>query len=171
ILFIALLAGFGLRMSRVELIGMVLSPLVLNSVFVVNLIVLGYRLVAIIDAYRVAGYMNAREAGAAATPPPGGGRRIARNPLSIAGLLAVILVMAASHVVVARYDMLALDVLDSGCIFIGDDTPDASVDPGDTPVPASTPAGSALPQVSIPPWNGTDRLNILLIGSDQRAGD
>jgi LCP family protein required for cell wall assembly len=38
-------------------------------------------------------------------------------------------------------------------------------------VPASTPEGSALPQVSIPPWNRTDRLNILLIGSDQRAGD
>ena len=196
ILFIALLAGFGLRMSRVELIGMVLNPLVLNSVFVINLIVLAYRLVAIIDAYRVAEYMNAREPAAAAAPASAGsGRRIVRNPLSIAGLLAVILVMAASHVVVARYDMLALDVLDSGCIFIGDETtadcaadatpspgasgsaapatstPDASVDPGDTPVPASTPEGSALPQVSIPPWNGTDRLNILLIGSDKRAGD
>jgi len=196
ILFIALLAGFGLRMSRVELIGMVLNPLVLNSVFVINLIVLAYRLVAIIDAYRVAEYMNAREPAAAAAPASAGsGRRIVRNPLSIAGLLAVILVMAASHVVVARYDMLALDVLDSGCIFIGDETtadcaadatpspgasgsaapatatPDASVDPGDTPVPASTPEGSALPQVGIPPWNGTDRLNILLIGSDQRAGD
>lgn len=197
ILFIALLAGFGLRMSRVELIGMVLNPFVLSSVFVINLIVLAYRLVAIIDAYRVAEYMNRHEQGAAAaaSATAGGGRRIARNPLSIAGLLAVILVMAASHVVVARYDMLALDVLDSGCIFIGDDTtadcaadatpspgasgsataatatPGESVDPGDTPVPATTPEGSALPQVSIPPWNGTDRLNILLIGSDQRQGD
>jgi LCP family protein required for cell wall assembly len=192
ILFIALLAGIGLRMSRVELIGMVLNPFVLSSVFVVNLIVLGYRLVAIIDAYRVADYMNAHQPGAA---PATGGRWLARNPLSIAGLLAVILVMAASHVVVARYDMLALSVLDSGCIFIGNDTtsdcaadatpspgasgaaasatatPGESVDAGDTPVPATTPEGSALPQVSIPPWNGTDRLNILVIGSDQRAGD
>jgi len=192
ILFIALLAGFGLRMSRVELIGMILNPLVLSSVFVVNLIVLAYRLVAIIDAYRVADYMNAHQPGATAAS---GGRRFARNPLSIAGLLAVLLVMAASHVVVARYDMLALSVLDSGCIFIGDDTssdcaadatpspgasgagatatatPDESVDAGDTPVPATTPEGSALPTVSIPPWNGTDRLNILVIGSDQRPGD
>ena len=50
-----------------------------------------------------------------------GPARLPRNPLSIAGLLAVVLVMAGSHVVVARYDLLALDVLDSGCIFIGDD--------------------------------------------------
>ena len=44
------------------------------------------------------------------------------KPLSVAGLLAVLFVMAASHVVVARYDMLALDVLGSDCIFIGGDT-------------------------------------------------
>ena len=192
ILFIALLAGLGLRMSRVELIGMVLSPVVLSSVFVINLIVLAYRLVAIIDAYRVAEYMNAHQPGAT---PAMGGRRFARNPLSIAGLLAVLLVMAASHVVVARYDMLALSVLDSGCIFIGNDTtsdcaadatpspgtsgagasssatPDDAVGATDSPVPESTPAGSALPAASIPPWNGTDRLNILLIGSDARPGD
>ena len=191
ILFIALLAGFGLRMSRVELIGIVLNPVALNSVFVINLIVLAYRLVAIIDAYRVAEYMNAHGPGA---EPATSGHRFARNPLSIAGLLAVLLVMAASHVVVARYDMLALSVLDSGCIFIGSDTtsdcaadatpspgaaasatatttPGESVDAGDTPVPATSPEGSALPQVSIPPWNGKDRLNILLIGSDQRPGD
>ena len=41
-----------------------------------------------------------------------GKARLPRNPLSIAGLLAIVLVMAGSHVVVARYDMLALDALD-----------------------------------------------------------
>jgi polyisoprenyl-teichoic acid--peptidoglycan teichoic acid transferase len=191
ILFIALVAGLGLRMSRVELIGLVLNPLVLSSVFVLNLIILAYRLVAIVDAYRVAEYMNAHAAAIAAVASgTGGGGHRARNPLSIAGLVVVILVMAGSHVVVARYDMLALSVLDSGCIFIGDEdngtcaadatpspgagataTPDQSAEPSDTPEPISTPQGSALPQVSIPPWNGTDRLNILLIGSDQRPGD
>jgi polyisoprenyl-teichoic acid--peptidoglycan teichoic acid transferase len=194
ILFIALIAGVGLRLSRVELIGLVLNPLVLSSAFVINLIILAYRLVAIIDAYRVAEYMNTHAAGIAAAVGNGTGpaRRRGRNPLSIAGLVAVILVMAGSHVVVARYDMLALSVLDSGCIFIGDTgnsdcaadataspdtsggattTPGQSAAPTDTPVPVTTPQGSALPQVSIPPWNGTDRLNILLIGSDQRAGD
>ena len=71
--------------------------------------------------------------------------------------------MTGSHVVVARYDLLAQDVLDSGCIFIGDDnktcdldtTPspspgvtdqpsqDASALPTDSPEPEATPAGSA----------------------------
>ena len=98
--------------------------------------------------------------------------------------------MAGSHVVVARYDMLALDVLDSGCIFIGDEqptatamptrrrrparpatpTPAGSAEPTDTPAPIATPAGSALPDVTIPPWDGKERLNILLIGTDKRAG-
>ncbi len=188
ILLIALVAGVGLRLSRVELFGLVLNPFVLSSVFVLNLVVLVYRLVAIVDAYRVAEYMNLHAGG-------GDGRlagsRRARNPLSIAGLLAVLLVMAGSHVVVARYDMLALDVLDSGCIFIGDEQADpecdadatpspgssatptrpGSVEPTDTPEPIATPAGSALPDVTIPPWDGKERLNILLIGSDKREGD
>ena len=122
---------------------------------------------------------------------PAGRQRGARNYLSIAGLLAILLVMMGSHVVVARYDMLALDVLDSDCIFIGDTssstdcsadaspspngsptpTVAGSVEPTDSPEPVATPAGSALPTVAIPPWNGKDRLNILLIGSDQRPGD
>ena len=34
-----------------------------------------------------------------------------------------------------------------------------------------TPHGSALPQVSIPPWDGKTRLNILLIGADQRPNE
>src|SRR5690349_15338686 len=117
ILFIALVAGVGLRMSRVELIGLVLNPFVLSSMFVLNLIVLAYRFVAIVDAYRVAEYMNTHSAGIAiaAAGGPGTSRR-GRNPLSIIGLIAILLVMAGSHVVVARYDMLALSVLDSGCI-------------------------------------------------------
>jgi LCP family protein required for cell wall assembly len=96
-------------------------------------------------------------------------------------LLAVILVMAGSHVVVARYDILALDLLQSGCIFIGDQpTTECSVDP--TAAPRSTPGassatspeaepspvGAAVPDVSIPPWDGRHQLNILLIGTDQR---
>ncbi len=188
ILLIALGAGVGLRLTRIELVGLVVNPFVLSSVFVLNLIVLLYRLVAIIDAYRVAEYMNAY---AASGDGRAGGARVARNPLSIAGLLAILLVMAGSHVVVARYDMLALDVVDSPCIFIGDSTSDTeceadaspspgasatpsgagSVVPTDSPEPEATPAGSALPDVTIPPWDGKERLNILLIGSDQRRGE
>ena len=133
ILFIALGAGIVLRMDRVELFGLRPQPDRPDSVFAINLVVLIYRLVAIVDAYRVAEYLNASR-----RPAMVGwaGRGSPRNPLSIAGLLAVLLVMAGSHVVVARYDMLALDVLDSDCIFIGDDSED--VRPA-TPTPSPSP--------------------------------
>ena len=184
ILFIALGAGAFLRMDRIELVGLVFNPFLLSSIFVVNIIVLLYRLVAIIDAYRVAEWMNSVQAG-------GDGRlgraRLSRAPLSIAGLLAVLLVMAGSHVVVARYDMLALDALTSGCIFVREDVecapeasptpdPDESVEPTDAATPSAPPSaeptavGSDVPDVSIPPWDGEERLNILLIGADKQGG-
>jgi LCP family protein required for cell wall assembly len=154
-------------------------------VFVLNIIALLYRVVAIIDAYRVTEWMNAVQAG-------GDGRlgkaRLSRAPLSIAGLLAVLFVMAGAHVVVARYDMLALDALNSGCIFVGQEvdaecepegssSPDPSASDEPTEAPTTTaPAtpepslGTPAPQVSIPPWDGQERLNILLIGADKQGG-
>jgi len=191
ILVLALGAGMVLRIDRIALLGFLIDPTVLDAVFVINLGILLYRLVAIVDAYRVAEYLNAGGSGDGRTRPA----RFGRNPLSIAGLLAIILVMAGSHVVVARYDVLAKDVLDSGCIFVGDDSKacdlDATPSPGsasgatatpsddgsdvtdatDSPIPESTPVGSAVPNVAIPPWDGKERLNILLIGADQRPGD
>ncbi|MEP6639993.1 MAG: LCP family protein, partial [Chloroflexota bacterium] len=186
ILLLALSAGMVLRVDRIALLGFLVDPTVLDAVFVLNLGVLVYRLVSIIDAYRVAEYLDA---GIASGDGRGGRARIARNPLSIAGLLAVVLVMAGSHVVVARYDRLAQDVLDSGCIFISDTSKDCALDaspspggsagpnqagspgPNDSPEPAGTPTGSAIPDVGIPPWDGKARLNILLIGADQRPND
>jgi LCP family protein required for cell wall assembly len=187
ILALALGAGTVIRVDRIALLGFLIDPTVLDAVFVINLGILVYRLVAIVDAYRVAEYLNASEASGDGRAGPA---RIGRNPLSIAGLIAVVLVMAGSHVVVARYDMLAQDVLNNGCIFISDPTKECDLDatpsPGssatpsddgtaagatDSPVPEGTPVGSALPQVSIPPWDGKERLNILLIGADQRPGE
>ncbi len=187
ILALALAAGTVIRVDKIALLGFLIDPTVLDAVFVINLGILVYRLVAIVDAYRVAEYLNA----AAASGDGRAGRaRFGRNPLSIAGLLAIILVMAGSHVVVARYDMLAQGVLSNGCIFISDPNTECNLDatpspgaaasptddgtaagPTDSPVPDETPAGSAVPQVSIPPWDGKERLNILLIGADQRPGE
>ena len=116
ILVLALGAGIVLRLDRIELLGFLIDPTVLDAVFVINLVVLLYRLVAIVDAYRVADYLNA--AAASGDGRAGRGRAAAATPLSIAGLLAIVLVMAGSHVVVARYDVLAQDFLDSGCIFL-----------------------------------------------------
>jgi LCP family protein required for cell wall assembly len=184
VLLVALLAGIVLRLDRIQLVGLVFNPFLLNSIFVLNIVLLLYRLVAIIDAYRVAEWMNSVQAG-------GDGRvgraRITRAPWSIAGLLAVLLVMSGSHVVVARYDMLALDALTSGCIFVGADidtecerdpspTPDgsdgasASPEPTESATAEPSAVGTDVPEVSIPPWDGQERLNILLIGADKQGG-
>ncbi len=184
----ALVAGIALRVEPTKLIEFVLTPWVLPGVFVLNLVVLIYRLVAIVDAYRVTAFLNA-------LATSGGGRlgrpRIVFNPISVAGLLAVILVMSGGHVVVAKYDLLAGGVLNDPCIFLSNDTEgtaecDATASPGasgsvgptDEPVDSVEPTqappsvqGSALPNVSIPPWDGKERLNILLIGSDQRPNE
>jgi LCP family protein required for cell wall assembly len=183
VLLIALGAGVLLRMDRIALLGVVLNPFLLSSIFVVNLIALLYRLIAIIDAYRVAQFINAHAAGDGRLGPA----RLPRAPLSVAGLLAVVLVMAGSHVVVARYDMLALDALTSGCIFVGDqvdqtcsadassspgasDQPADSLEPTDSPTPEPSAVGPSVAQVSVPPWDGKQRLNILLIGADEQRG-
>jgi polyisoprenyl-teichoic acid--peptidoglycan teichoic acid transferase len=187
VLLVALVAGVLLRMDRLELVALLFSPFLLTSIFILNLVALLYRLVAIIDAYRVAEFLNAHAMS-------GDGRlgkaRLPRNPLSAAGLLAIVLVMAGSHVVVARYDMLALDALTSGCIFIGDELDQqCAIDPSEAPTPSTStsespdataevtasptpepPTGTQVPEVSIPPWDGKQRLNILLIGADEQEG-
>src|SRR5919204_228005 len=46
---------------------------------------------------------------------------------------------------------------------------DGSASPSDlVPTPIATPSGSAAQQASIPPWDGKERLNVLLVGTDQR---
>ncbi len=188
-LSLALLAGVVLRSDRIELLGFVVQQPVLIALLVANLIALVYRVIAVVDAWQVARFLNAVDAS-------GGGRlgraRLPLNPLSVAGLLAVILVLGGGHVAVARYNMLALDLVN--CVF--SDSGDASCDlPAESPGPADTSAPSAstgaspstgasadipspiasgavgTPTATLPPWDGKGRLNILLIGSDQRPGD
>jgi len=114
----ALTGGIFLRMTANpgQLISFVLEPGVLQGAFVVNLLFLLYRLVAIVDAYRVTVYLNtlaANDGGRLGRP------RLPWSPISVAGLVAVILVMAGAHVVVARYDLLAQGILSDPCVFIG----------------------------------------------------
>ncbi|HEU0237294.1 MAG TPA: LCP family protein [Candidatus Limnocylindrales bacterium] len=178
ILLFALIAGFVLRMDRAELIGIVFVGWFLPSVFVLNLIALVYRLIAIVDAYRVAEYLNAY----AATGGRLGRPRLVLNPVSAAGLLAVVLVMAGGHIAVARYDLILSSAAE--CVFNPEvdctptpspsASPGASGDPGDSPEPTGSaepsPVGSDLPNQTAPPWDGEERLNILLIGADEQGG-
>ena len=181
ILLLALGAGIGLRVNIFELAGVALEYLWLIQIL--NILILVYRVVAAIDAYRVATFLNATEAT--------GDRRLGRarmglNPFSIAGLVAVILVMSGVHVVVAQYDMQAQDLVDcvfdpSGTAQCDDTSPSESITPdetdaGDTTGPSATlpggtenPSATAVAAPTTAPYTG-GRLNILLIGVDQRPG-
>ena len=158
----ALLAGFVVRMNEVDLAGLAVQSWFLITVFIVNLVALVYRAAAIVDAWSIARLLEGRP-GAARS---GVGRQA--GLASMAGLAAVLLVMSGVHIAVARYDLLLSGTAD--CIF----NPEATnCDPDATPGPSDEPDGSQGPAVSgevVPPWDGQERLNILLIGADKQGG-
>jgi LCP family protein required for cell wall assembly len=189
LLLLAAIAGIALRTEKSQLEALAVNPGILTGVMIANVIAFLYRAVAAVDAWNVARFLNAADAS-------GDGRlgraRMPLNPLSIAGLVAVVLVMAGAHVAVARYDSLALSVVtclnpDTADASCEDNSPAASDElptdsglssdqPSDIPSPSDvipTPIGSgegATQAPSLPPWDGTSRLNILLVGIDQRKG-
>ena len=191
LLLVALALGIVIRTDRAELVGMVADGGVLTAIFVGNLIALVYRIIAAVDAWQVARFLNAADAS-------GGGRlgraKLPINPLSVAGLLAVVLVIGAGHFVVGKYDVLAMELVN--CVFSEDpgpecDTAEASeppetTGPGESPDPGASDGPSASPTVgaptpdpsaqgtlapTLPPWDGKERLNILAVGVDAREGD
>lgn len=177
ILTLALLGGIALSSGTAVFAGELAANLPL--LLIANLLFLVYRVVASVDAYRVAAYLNAVEAS-------GGGRfgrpSLRLQPLSVAGLLAVCLVIAGGHAVVAYYGSQFQSTFD--CVFdpagtnecdAPSDTPgpsdEGSLEPADSataPATSAPPLGTPLPTAALPQWNGNDRLNILLIGADQR---
>ena len=186
LLAIAALAGIGLRAQRSDLEALAINPGLLNGVLVANVLAFLYRAVAAVDAWNVARFLNAADAA-------GDGRlgraRLPLNPLSIAGLAAVLLVMAGAHVAVWNYDTLALSVVnclnpetaDPSCDAGASATPDpsdilpsdsglASGPASDAPAATANPgsSGGSTPAPSLPPWDGMSRLNILLVGTDER---
>jgi len=176
LLALALVAGLVLRLDRLTLLGLLVQPSVLTAIFVANIVFLVYRAVAVIDAWRVTAFLNAVSL---AADRPVGRPRLRLGPASAAGLLAVLVVMTGAHAAVARYDLQAMTLVN--CIFdehgtatCAEPTPTASPGAAATERPASPlpgPSGSAVPAPSpLPPWNGTDRLNILLIGADEQGG-
>lgn len=137
-----------------------------------------YRALSAIDAWRLA---NSAE-GTAGAP--------ALRVGSVGGLLGVVLVLAISHVAVARFPLLAYEALIG--IGGGDEAPIVprpssaptlsprpsagapTASPGTSPTaapPTATLPSPVTPGATIGPdaaWNGRDRLNILLIGADRR---
>jgi polyisoprenyl-teichoic acid--peptidoglycan teichoic acid transferase len=199
LLVLAFGAGVVLRVDKAQLLGTLVSQTALMAIFVVNILALVYRIVAAVDAWQVARFLNARDAAGTG----GLGRaKLPLNPVSIAGLVAVVVVMGMGHLAIARYNVLALDLVN--CVFSedgesadcsdggdGGDTAQASTDPTDTastPAETDTPDGSSSPAVSdapptpdagatgtlaptLAPWDGTERLNVVMVGVDARGND
>lgn len=161
----ALTLGFVVRMSVTDLAGMAVQTWFLTGLFIVNLVALAYRAAAIVDAWMIA------KAIGPAPARSGSQYAGAISGFSIAGLAAVVLVMSGLHVVVARYDVLLAGT--EACVFdasaAGCGSPDSSSGPTGSPEP-STSLGPDVAGQTLPPWNGKDRLNILLLGADEQAG-
>ena len=166
----ALIAGFGVRMTTLDLAGLAIQSWFLTAVFIANLVALVYRASAIVDAWSIARRLGGRSG------MPATGMRQA-GLASVAGLGAVLLVMSGVHVAVARYDTLLSTT--ANCIFDPSATgcgPSETAGPDEetgapselgTPEPTDQP-GDTGPV--IPPWNGKDRLSILLLGVDEQGG-
>ena len=162
---LALLGGLVASASTRDVLKVsVFDPFVLDVLLALDVLLFLYRAIAAIDAYRCA----------AVEVPEGGGRlgrpRIPFAPLSLAGLVAVILVMGMAHVALARYDRIAHDTI----MAVTSDSPSnpivAAASPGASPGASAYAGTAAQPQPSIAPWNG-GRLNVLLVGVDQRPAD
>jgi LCP family protein required for cell wall assembly len=192
LLLLALGAGIGLQADRAEILGRLIDPTALIGIFVFNIIALVYRIIAAVDAWQVARFLNAQEAS-------GGGRlgraQLPVQPISIIGLALVLLGIAAGHLVVGKYDLLAYQLVN--CVLDDEGTvagceeplpsedpseseapsptaePGESLDPGASPtdaVPTANPSASGTLAPTLPPWDGKERLNILAVGADTREG-
>ena len=163
----ALVAGFVVRMTTADLAGLAIQSWFLIVIFIVNLVALVYRAAAIFDAWAIARALGGRAA------VPASGAIGTAGALSIVGLAAVLLVMSGAHVAVARFDLLLSGT--ASCIFEPEAAGCASTaSPGPGVLPSGeTPPATLGPAVSgpvIPPWDGQERLNILLIGADEQDG-
>lgn len=166
--------------GRQSLVASVFSPDALQAILLLDALVFLYRLAAIVDGYRVARQLS--------LPPTRRGRRAraALQPLSVAGLAAVVLALGLAHAALARDDRIAYDTLTAitstdGTVGLSGPSATPAGTAGaaaaaETPSPTSSgPTASATtspsPVSSAVPWNGTGRLNVLIVGTDQRPPD
>jgi polyisoprenyl-teichoic acid--peptidoglycan teichoic acid transferase len=181
--------GLAASLGPLELLAVLLRPGALTWLTTFNLALLGFRLLAALDAYA----LGARPAMAPAQP-----RKPVAATAVLAALAVLIAVTAAPHAVAAAYTVAAQDLLDG--VFVAaapaagdpaDDLPSqplAAADddaPGgaDAPTPAPPPPSDDRddPALAPPPppdplardgnaWFERDRINVAVLGSDAGPG-
>jgi LCP family protein required for cell wall assembly len=195
VLGLAALAAVALSPQRDEIVFQLADPAVLSLVLGGIVIDLLYRLLALLDAWRLARDPSVGSAGT--------------RLLSNAGVLAIIVVLLVSHVALARPVLLGIDTINDITGNAGDESaiPDPEelaaenpdfvlnfegLDPLISPGPGASPGAgttetAAPTQVPAPggdqadatpepldggpEWDGKKRLNVLLVGADGgRAG-
>ena len=152
------LVDFGLWLGQTSVLG----PLA-----VLNVILLAYRAVGSVNAYRLA--VEPPAAGSA-----GVSRRIGRkpgqtDPFSLAGLAAILVVLVAGHVIVGYWDLKLYNFTRDvhAPVVIDTSSPDVSAEP--EPTITFPPQQTFAPQPTTQPWNKSDRLNILVVGVDEQG--
>jgi LCP family protein required for cell wall assembly len=192
IVMIVTVGGFAVSMGREQLIEMAASPDFLNGVLIFLVIDVFYRLFALLDAYRLAsdgsvgsGFTRLlSSAGLVAIIVVLVGSHVAvAQPVFLAtGVYEAIVENAGDESEVLTSEELAELGGDDFVLITEEQTerggrgntagPDVSAEPEDgTPGAVATPEPTDEPEPTPTPrpqadWNGTERLNILLIGQD-----
>ena len=165
-LVIIVILAFVFR-SKVSILTAWIQPTSLALMMIGNIMLLGYRLWAASDAYRLAQGSETSSRGAS-------------RMMVLGGTIAIGLVLVTPHVVFGYFDVVQYDLITS---VFGDNTASASAAATSAPAPPATDeTGATIAAVDGTvtdetvavsqgdPWDGVDRLNILLIGGDFGEG-
>lgn len=158
-------ASLALGPNRSDHVAALADPDVLIGVIGFIVLDLLYRLAAVLDAYRLA-----RDPAVGST---------ATRMLSTVGLVAISVVLVASHVVLAQPVLLISDTIDAIAENAGDDSEIVDLDrlaaQNEDFLLQLAPPSAGAPETIVPTlprtepvvrWDRKERLNILLIGAD-----
>ena len=165
-LVILIMIAFFFR-DKVSILTAWIQPTSLALMMVGNILLLGYRAWAANDAFSIARGSDTRPAGAS-------------RAMVLGGIVAVALVLITPHIVFGYFDVVQYDLITS--VFGTRSTPTRALATASTTPPATDATGSNVvaapgtaPDTTLAlnegdPWDGVDRLNILLIGGDFGEG-
>lgn len=152
-----------LGQGKLRVAGLLLDPTVVAALLVLDVVLLLYRLAAIVDAYVVSRRLRPAVASVRS-------RRVASVAVLSALLLATVSMHAAVGVLGYKVYVADSNVFNPYGPGGGEDevpTPQPSLGVSQTAGPSPTPVWTPMP---IPPWKSDGRLTLLLVGGDAGPG-